>query len=429
MELKNVEKLEHSQVKLTISLSPEELEKGKETAYKRNRSKLQVPGFRKGKAPRKIIEKLYGDMFFLEEALNIVYPDAYDKAVEEAKIETVGRAEVVSADPAEDGSFTICIEVPVEPEITIGQYKGIEAEKADAAVTEEDINNELNRLAQRAASTEKVDRASESGDTVTIDFEGFVDGVAFEGGKGEDYDLKLGSNTFIPGFEDQLIGKNAGEDVTVNVTFPDNYPSDDLKGKPAEFKCTVKAVSTTIVPEMDDELAKDVSEFETLDELKADIEKNIAESKQTAADRDLETKLLDKVLETLEGEIPEAMYESQVNNLMQDFAYRLQAQNMTLQSYMDAMGMDNEIFRGMFREQAVRQVKVRLALKKIAAEESLEPTAEEIEAEYAKLSESYGVKAEEARQFIPEETIKTDLAVDKALTLIKDSAVITPKAE
>lgn len=429
MELKNVEKLEHSQVKLTISISQEELEKGKETAYKRNRSKLQVPGFRKGKAPRKIIEKLYGDMFFLEEALNIVYPDAYDKAVEEAKLETVGRAEVVSADPAEDGSFTICIEVPVEPEITIGEYKGIEAEKADAAVTEEDISNELNRLAQRAASTEKVERASESGDTVTIDFEGFVDGVAFEGGKGEDYDLKLGSNTFIPGFEDQLIGKNAGEDVTVNVTFPDNYPSDDLKGKPAEFKCTVKAVATTIVPEMDDELAKDVSEFETLDELKADIEKNIAESKKAAADRDLETKLLDKLLETLEGEIPEAMYDSQVNNLMQDFAYRLQAQNMTLQSYMDAMGMDNEIFRGMFREQAERQVKVRLVLKKIAAEESLEPTAEEIDAEYAKLSESYGVKAEEARQFIPEETIKTDLAVDKALTLIKDSAVITPKAE
>lgn len=429
MELKNVEKLEHSQVKLTISISQEELEKGKETAYKKNRSKLQVPGFRKGKAPRKIIEKLYGDMFFLEEALNIVYPDAYDKAVEEAKLETVGRAEVVSADPAEDGSFTICIEVPVEPEITIGEYKGIEAEKADAAVTEEDISNELNRLAQRAASTEKVERASESGDTVTIDFEGFVDGVAFEGGKGEDYDLKLGSNTFIPGFEDQLIGKNAGEDVTVNVTFPDNYPSDDLKGKPAEFKCTVKAVSTTIVPEMDDELAKDVSEFETLDELKADIEKNIAESKKAAADRDLETKLLDKLLETLEGEIPEAMYDSQVNNLMQDFAYRLQAQNMTLQSYMDAMGMDNEVFRGMFREQAERQVKVRLVLKKIAAEESLEPTAEEIEAEYAKLSESYGVKAEEARQFIPEETIKTDLAVDKALTLIKDSAVITPKAE
>ncbi|MDO5548746.1 MAG: trigger factor [Eubacteriales bacterium] len=429
MELKNVEKLEHSQVKLTISISAEELDKGKETAYKRNRSKLQVPGFRKGKAPRKMIEKLYGDAFFLEEALNIVYPDAYDKAVEEAKLEVVGRAEVVSADPEEDGSFTIAIEVPVEPEITIGDYKGIAVEKADDTVTEEDIKKELDRLAQRAASTETVERASEQGDTVTIDFEGFVDGVAFEGGKGEDYDLKLGSNTFIPGFEDQLVGKTAGEDVTVNVTFPENYPSDDLKGKPAEFKCTVKSVSTTIVPEMDDELAKDVSEFETLDELKADIEKNIAESKKTAADRDLETKLLDKILETLEGEIPEAMYDSQVNNLMQDFAYRLQSQNMTLDSYIQAMGMDNEAFRGMFREQAERQVKVRLVLKKIAADESIEPTAEEIEAEYNRLSESYGVKAEEARQFIPEENIKTDLVVDKALDLIKSSAVVTPKAE
>lgn len=429
MELKNVEKLEHSQVKLTISISAEELDKGKETAYKKNRSKLQVPGFRKGKAPRKMIEKLYGDTFFLEEALNIVYPDAYDKAVEEAKLEVVGRAEVVSADPEEDGSFTIGIEVPVEPEITIGTYKGIEVEKADDTVTEEDIKKELDRLAQRAASTETVERASELGDTVTIDFEGFVDGEAFEGGKGEDYELKLGSNTFIPGFEDQLVGKTAGEDVTVNVTFPENYPADNLKGQAAEFKCTIKSVAATILPEMDDELAKDISEFETLDELKADIEKNIAESKKNAADRDLETKLLDKILETLEGEIPEAMYDSQVNNLMQDFAYRLQSQNMTLDDYIKSMGMDNEIFRGMFREQAVRQVKVRLALKKIAAEESLEPTAEEIEAEYNRLSESYGVKAEEAHQFIPEENIKADLVVNKALDLIKSNAVITPKAE
>jgi trigger factor len=429
MELKNVEKLEHSQVKLTISISAEELDKGKETAYKKNRSKLQVPGFRKGKAPRKMIEKLYGDTFFLEEALNIVYPEAYDQAVEEAKLAVVGRAEVSSAEPAEDGSFTIVIEVPVEPEITIGAYKGLEVEKVDDTVTEEDVKNELDRMAQRAASTETVERASEMGDTVTIDFEGFVDGVAFEGGKGEDYDLKLGSNTFIPGFEEQLVGKTAGEDTTVNVTFPEEYPADELKGKAAEFKCTVKAVAATIVPEMDDELAKDISEFETLDELKADIEKHIAETKKNASDRDLETKLLDKVLETLEGEIPEAMYDAQVNNLMQDFAYRLQSQNMTLQNYVEAMGMDNDTFRGMFREQAERQVKVRLVLKKIAEEESIEPTAEDIEAEYQRLSDSYGVKVEEAHQFIPEENIKTDLVVDKALDIIKSSAVITPKAE
>jgi trigger factor len=354
---------------------------------------------------------------------------AYDQAVEEAKLAVVGRAEVSSAEPAEDGSFTIVIEVPVEPEITIGAYKGLEVEKVDDTVTEEDVKNELDRMAQRAASTETVERASEMGDTVTIDFEGFVDGVAFEGGKGEDYDLKLGSNTFIPGFEEQLVGKTAGEDTTVNVTFPEEYPADELKGKAAEFKCTVKAVAATIVPEMDDELAKDISEFETLDELKADIEKHIAETKKNASDRDLETKLLDKVLETLEGEIPEAMYDAQVNNLMQDFAYRLQSQNMTLQNYVEAMGMDNDTFRGMFREQAERQVKVRLVLKKIAEEESIEPTAEDIEAEYQRLSDSYGVKVEEAHQFIPEENIKTDLVVDKALDIIKSSAVITPKAE
>ncbi|MGN1014896.1 MAG: trigger factor, partial [Butyricicoccus sp.] len=260
------------------------------------------------------------------------------------------------------------------------------------------------------------------------DFEGFVDGVAFEGGKGEDYDLKLGSGTFIPGFEDQLIGKNAGEDVTVNVTFPDSYPAEDLKGKAAEFKCKVKAVSATVMPEMDDEFAKDVSEHETLDELKKSIEERLAADKKTAADRDLETKVLDAILETMEGEIPEAMYESQVNNIMQDFGYRLQAQGMTLQNYMDAMGVDNEAFRGMFRDQAERQVKVRLAMKKVAELENLDPTEEEISEEYAGLSANYGVTEEDARKFIPVETVKEDLVVNKALDLVKTSAVISQKA-
>ncbi len=429
MELKNVEKLEHSQVKLTISISVDELEKGKETAYKRNRNKLTIPGFRKGKAPRKIIEKLYGEGFFMEDALNIVYPEAFEAAVEESKIVPVSQAEIAGIDPQDDGSMTIEVTVAVEPEVTVSAYKGLEVERADDAVTEEEINAELERKAQRIAGTKTVERAAENGDTVTIDFEGFVDGEAFDGGKGEDYDLKLGSGTFIPGFEDQLVGKSAGEECTVSVTFPDNYPADELKGKAAEFKCTVKKVSTTVMPDMDDEFAKDVSEFETLDELKADIKKNLEESKKAAADQDMETKLLDKVLESMEGEIPDAMYDTQLNNVMQDFAYRLQAQSVSLEQYAQAMGTDMDGFRNMFRPQAERQVKVRLALQKIAEMESIEPTAEEIDAEYNKLSESYSVDVEQARKFIPEDTIKSDLAVDKALELVKSSAVIVPKAE
>ena len=427
--MSEIKKVENAKVEITSVVDGEKWAEAYNKAFNKLAAKTSIDGFRKGKAPKNILKKVINPQSVCYEAVDEIAQSVLEEAIKEHNVELIDRPEL-NLGTVNETSCTFIFTCPVPPDVELGDYKNLGYHVEEVSVTDGDVEAELDKLKEQKAELEiKEEGELENGDISVIDYEGFKDGVPFEGGKGEDYDLKLGSNTFIPGFEDQLIGKNAGEDVTVNVTFPDNYPSDDLKGKPAEFKCTVKSVSTTIVPEMDDELAKDVSEFETLDELKADIEKNIAESKQTAADRDLETKLLDKVLETLEGEIPEAMYESQVNNLMQDFAYRLQAQNMTLQSYMDAMGMDNEIFRGMFREQAERQVKVRLVLKKIAAEESLEPTAEEIEAEYAKLSESYGVKAEEARQFIPEETIKTDLAVDKALTLIKDSAVITPKAE
>ncbi len=427
MELKNTEKLEHSQVKLTIAVSAAELDKAKETAYKRNKNQIQVPGFRRGKAPRKIIEKMYGEGVFLEDALNIVYPEVYPKAVEEAAITPVGPADVNVDNMTEEGFEFICT-VPVEPEVTVGQYKGVEAERADDAVTDDDIKEELDRLAQRAASTETVERAAALGDTVVLDFEGFVDGEAFEGGKGEDFSLKLGSGTFIPGFEDQLVGKSAGEECDVNVTFPEEYQAEELKGKPAVFKCKVKSVMETIMPEMDDEFAKDVSEFETLEELKSDITSKIAETKKNAADREFEEKVLDKVLEGMEADIPEAMYETQLDNIMQDYGYRIQQQGISLEDYVKQMGMEMSAFRGIFRQQAERQVKVSLAVRKIAELEGIEPSEGDINAEYSRLAEQYGMKEEQVRQFVPTDSIKSDLTMSKTLEMLKDNAVVVAKA-
>ena len=427
MELKNTEKLEHSQVKLTIAVSAAELDKAKETAYKRNKNQIQVPGFRRGKAPRKIIEKMYGEGVFLEDALNIVYPEVYPKAVEEAAITPVGPADVNVDNMTEEGFEFICT-VPVEPEVTVGQYKGVEAERADDAVTDDDIKEELDRLAQRAASTETVERAAALGDTVVLDFEGFVDGEAFEGGKGEDFSLKLGSGTFIPGFEDQLVGKSAGEECDVNVTFPEEYQAEELKGKPAVFKCKVKSVMETIMPEMDDEFAKDVSEFETLEELKSDITSKIAETKKNAADREFEEKVLDKVLEGMEADIPEAMYETQLDNIMQDYGYRIQQQGISLEDYVKQMGMEMSAFRGIFRQQAERQVKVSLAVRKIAELEGIEPSEDDINAEYSRLAEQYGMKEEQVRQFVPTDSIKSDLTMSKTLEMLKDNAVVVAKA-
>ncbi len=427
MELKNTEKLEHSQVKLTIAVSAAELDKAKETAYKRNKNQIQVPGFRRGKAPRKIIEKMYGEGVFLEDALNIVYPEVYPKAVEEAAITPVGPADVNVDNMTEEGFEFVCT-VPVEPEVTVGQYKGVEAERADDAVTDDDIKEELDRLAQRAASTETVERAAALGDTVVLDFEGFVDGEAFEGGKGEDFSLKLGSGTFIPGFEDQLVGKSAGEECDVNVTFPEEYQAEELKGKPAVFKCKVKSVMETIMPEMDDEFAKDVSEFETLEELKSDITSKIAETKKNAADREFEEKVLDKVLEGMEADIPEAMYETQLDNIMQDYGYRIQQQGISLEDYVKQMGMEMSAFRGIFRQQAERQVKVSLAVRKIAELEGIEPSEDDINAEYSRLAEQYGMKEEQVRQFVPTDSIKSDLTMSKTLEMLKDNAVVVAKA-
>ncbi|MGN1031608.1 MAG: trigger factor [Butyricicoccaceae bacterium] len=430
MELKNTEKLEKSQVKLTVAVSAAELDAAKETAYKKNKNKITVPGFHKGKAPRKMIEKLYGEGVFLEDAINECFPAAFDFAMEQSGTKPIAQGSVDLGEMSDEG-FEFLITVPVEPEVTVSEYKGLAAEKEIPVVSEEDIQQQLNVFIQRATTTETVDRAAENGDTVIIDFEGFVDGVAFEGGKGEKHSLKLGSGQFIPGFEDQLVGKKAGENVEVNVTFPEEYHAEDLKGKAAIFKCFVHEVQAEVVPELDDEFAKDVSEFETLAELKADIEKNIMENKKNAAEHDFEQKLIDKLIENMTADIPEVMFEQALDNIVNDFGMRIQQQSqgqMTLDQYMKMMGMDEAGFRGMFRPQAEQQVKTRLALTKVAEMEGIEISDETLDEEYGKLAEQYGLELAQVKMYIPAEVIKGDLLTEKALEVVKAAAVVTEKA-
>ncbi|HJC21115.1 MAG TPA: trigger factor [Candidatus Butyricicoccus avicola] len=423
MELKNVEKLEKSIVALTIEISADELEAAKEQAYKKSRNRITVPGFRKGHAPRKIIENLYGDGVFFEDALNICYPKAYEEAVKQADIKAVAPADVNVSDMTDAGAVVLVCKVPVEPEVTLGEYKGLSVEKEEAKVLAADVKAELDRMAQRLARTQTVERAAKKNDTVSIDFEGFVDGTAFEGGKGENYELKLGSGTFIPGFEDQLIGTKAGDEKDVVVTFPEEYHAKELAGKEATFKCKVHEVKETITPAIDDEFAKDVSEkAETLDDLKKEVKERLLAQKSEVFERDYEEALLTAVIDGMQADIPEAMIEVQLDNVMQDFSYRLQMQGMKMDQYAKMSGMDMQQLRGMFRPQAERQVKVRLALQKIVETENIDVTEDEVAAKYKELAEQYGMQEEQVKKALPADTITSDMKLDKAIALIKDSA-------
>ena len=423
MELKNVEKLEKSIVALTIEISADELEAAKEQAYKKSRNRITVPGFRKGHAPRKIIENLYGDGVFFEDALNICYPKAYEEAVKQADIKAVAPADVNVSDMTDAGAVVLVCKVPVEPEVTLGEYKGLSVEKEEAKVLAADVKAELDRMAQRLARTQTVERAAKKNDTVSIDFEGFVDGTAFEGGKGENYELKLGSGTFIPGFEDQLISTKAGDEKDVVVTFPEEYHAKELAGKEATFKCKVHEVKETITPAIDDEFAKDVSEkAETLDDLKKEVKERLLAQKSEVFERDYEEALLTAVIDGMQADIPEAMIEVQLDNVMQDFSYRLQMQGMKMDQYAKMSGMDMQQLRGMFRPQAERQVKVRLALQKIVETENIDVTEDEVAAKYKELAEQYGMQEEQVKKALPADTITSDMKLDKAIALIKDSA-------
>ena len=424
MELIKCEKLEKSMAELQFSVDAETYKKAVDAAFKREGKKYTIPGFRKGKAPKAMIEKMYGADVFTYDAINDLFPAAYEEAVKAAGIEVVGRPEVdIVSESVADG-VVLKVNVAVKPEMKLEGYKGMEVAKKTEAVDEEQVNQELKRMQERNARQMTREGAAQDGDIVDIDFDGSVDGVHFEGGKAEHYSLTLGSGSFIPGFEEQVVGHSAGDEFDVNVKFPGEYHAEELAGKDAVFAIKLHEVKYKELPELDDEFAKDVSEYDTLDELKASIRKNIEERNAKMAEQEMENKLVDMAIEKMEGEIPEAMYESKMDELVQDFEYRLQQQGMNLKTYLQYLGQDMEQFRSNFMEAAQKQVKQRLAMETIAAQENFEIAEEALEEEYKKIAEMYKMEVEQVKKFIDAASLKKDMAVNKALDLLKETAKV-----
>ena len=428
MSLAETKNVGTNRYELVVKVDAAQFEAAIEKVYRRNVKKIDVPGFRKGHAPRKVVERMYGEGVFFEDAVNDVYPSALQEAVDESGLEIVARPEVEVTEVSREEGVTFVAKCVVKPEVEVKDYKGIEVEKEVKAVTDEEIDRKLQNLQEKHARMIDVDdRAAQQGDNVVFDFEGFVDGEAFEGGKAEHFSLELGSGQFIPGFEDQIVGKSIGEDFDVNVTFPEDYHVEDLKGKPAVFKCHLHEIKYKELPVLDDEFAKDASEFDTLDELKADLRKKEEEANEKAADTEVENKLIDTVIENMSGEIPEEMYEVRIDEMVRDFDYRLQMQGLNLDTYLKYTGMELDGFRKTFAAQAEKQVKIRLALEKIVEVENITVDEETVEAEYKKMADQYKMEVEKVKGFVPEEELKKDLAVNKAVDMIKESAKITNK--
>ncbi len=397
-----VEKLEHNMAKITMDIDPAAFDAAIQRVYLRNRNRIQVPGFRKGKAPRRMIEKMYGKGVFYEDALNDVLPEVYENAVKEMEVRPASRPEI-DVDELTEEKITVTATVALRPEVTLGQYKDLGVAKDAVIVTEDDVEEEIKKTADRNSRTlEVTDRAAEMGDTVTIDFEGFIDGTPFEGGKGEDHALVLGSHSFIDTFEDQLVGKNVGDDVDVNVTFPEDYHQKDLAGKPALFKVSVKKIQTKEVPEIDDEFAKDVSEFDTLEEYKADVRAKLTENKQRQADSKYRQDVLAKVIENTEIDIPEAMIQDQADSMIQNFAQSLSQQGMSMEQYMNMTGGNMASLRNMVRPDAEKQIKESLVLEAVAKAEGLEVTEEDIDAEIRQMADLYRMEPEKVREIMEE---------------------------
>lgn len=425
MSLKATNNVETNKYELEIEISAEDFEAAIEKAYLKARKNIAMPGFRKGKAPRKLIEKEYGDQVFFEDAVNLLYAPVVNGAVEESGLELVTRPEVEVTEISKENGVKLKATCITKPEVEVKDYKGIEVEKVVNPVTDEDINKQLDALREKNVTVETVDdRAAENGDDVVIDFEGFKDDVAFEGGKAEDFTLSLGSGQFIPGFEDQIVGHNAGEDFDINVTFPDEYQVKELAGAPAVFKIKLKSISKKVMPELDDDMVKDSTEFDTVDEYKADVKKKLEEANEKHADSEVEAKIFDKVIENMTAEIPQVMFDNRVNEMIGELEQRLAPQGISLDLYMQYTGQTIDTVKKAYAEQAEKQVKLRLALEKIAKLENIEVTEDELKAEFDKLAEAYKLDVDQIKQFIHDDDLKKDIAVGKAVDLIKDAAVI-----
>lgn len=425
MSLKATNNVETNKYELEIEISAEDFEATIEKAYLKARKNIAMPGFRKGKAPRKLIEKEYGEQVFFEDAVNLLYAPVVNGAVEESGLELVTRPEVEVTEISKENGVKLKATCITKPEVEVKDYKGIEVEKVVNPVTDEDINKQLDALREKNVTVETVDdRAAENGDDVVIDFEGFKDDVAFEGGKAEDFTLSLGSGQFIPGFEDQIVGHNAGEDFDINVTFPDEYQVKELAGAPAVFKIKLKSISKKVMPELDDDMVKDSTEFDTVDEYKADVKKKLEEANEKHADSEVEAKIFDKVIENMTAEIPQVMFDNRVNEMIGELEQRLAPQGISLDLYMQYTGQTIDTVKKAYAEQAEKQVKLRLALEKIAKLENIEVTEDELKAEFDKLAEAYKLDVDQIKQFIHDDDLKKDIAVGKAVDLIKDAAVI-----
>ena len=428
MTVKNIER-NGNKATVVVEIDKELMEKGVSAAYLKARKQIQIPGFRKGKAPRKMIEKMYGSYVFYEDGLEEIFPEIYDGAIGNQEFKAIGRPTLDNMDISEEGIVTLTISTEVYPEVTLGQYKGLEVEKAEATVTDEQVAAELNQMAQNVASTETVERAAELGDTANIDFEGFDNGVAFDGGKGENFDLKLGSGQFVPGFEEQVVGMTAGEEKDINITFPEDYAA-ELAGKPVVFHVKVNKVTVTNVPALDDEFAKDVSEFETLDALKADICEKALERAQKQIDQAFENACVEKAAENITVDMPVALIESELDNQMERFGYQLQMSGYSMEAYAKMMGGDVNTMRNAFRPAAEKQAKINLTLEKIVEAEGIEVSEDEMNAEFETLAKQYELEVSKIKEMVSAEEVKASLQTRKAIQVISGSAVaVAPKAE
>lgn len=425
MSLKSSNKVDANRYQLEVAVDADTFEKAVDRAYHKESKKITIPGFRRGKAPRKFIEKYYGEKVFYDDAINDVYPGALDEAIEEAKLEMIEDKVDFDLVSADKNGLVFKATITTRPEAEIDGYKGLAVEKKSTEVTDEDVENEIKKVQERNSRMVTVeDREAQKGDITVIDFDGTVDGKQFEGGKAENYSLSLGAGQFIPGFEDQVVGHKSGDEFDINVKFPEDYQAKDLAGKDAVFHIVLHEIKKKELPAVDDDFVKDVSEFNTLDEYRADLRENLKKAREAEAKDDVDNKLIDKLVELVKAEIPEAMYENRINDDIREFGYRLQSQGMNVESYMKYTGKDKDSIRKEFRPQAERQVKLRLGLEAIAKKEEIQPSEEDIDREYQKIADEYKMEADKVRKLIRKEDLSKDISVEKAFDLVRDKAII-----